>query len=287
MIRKDLHEDNRLSWNAATAAHNSHKVDQARFFRNGGTTLFPEELELLGDLQGKSLVHLQCNAGQDTISLAALGAEVVGVDISDEAIDFARQLSAASGIKAQFERADVFDWLAAAPGRFEPFDIVFSSYGALIWLSDLAPWAAGLAQLLKPGGRLVVQEFHPFSMVFDDDWSHRYAYFGHGQAITWEDGVGDYVAMSGPSLAPSGYDEGLTDFENPHRCHEFTYSIAELLTAVLEAGLVVETFREYPYSNGANLFQNMVEGPGQRFYPPPETPNLPLMYGLVARKPLT
>src|ERR1043165_5327026 len=86
MLARDLHEDNRQSWNSATRAHNSHKGDQAAFLRSGGSTLFLEELELLGDVTGKRLVHLQGNAGQDTLSLAAPGAEVTGVDISDEAI---------------------------------------------------------------------------------------------------------------------------------------------------------------------------------------------------------
>ncbi|MFN2223087.1 MAG: class I SAM-dependent methyltransferase [Candidatus Promineifilaceae bacterium] len=285
MVRRDLHQDNRLSWNAATVAHNSHKRDQAHFFRQGGSTLFPEELELLGDLRGMSLLHLQCNAGQDTLSLATLGAETVGVDISDEAIEFARRLSADSGVRARFERADVYDWLAAAAGKPTRYDIVFSSYGALIWLSDLGSWAASLSRILKPGGRLVLVEFHPFAMVFDYDWSRRFPYFGQGQVMTWEEGVGDYVAMSGPALAPSGYDEGVQDFNNPHRCHEFAHSIAELLTAVLDAGLAIESWREYPYSNGAKLFQDMVEGPGKRMYPPSQTPNLPLMFGLVARRP--
>ena len=81
-LRTDLHEANRLSWNAATVAHNSHKGDQAAFFRGGGSTLFPEELELLGPLAGRTLVHLQCNAGQDTLSLARRGAEATGVDPS-------------------------------------------------------------------------------------------------------------------------------------------------------------------------------------------------------------
>src|SRR4051812_10965825 len=105
MLRKQMHEENRVAWNAATEAHNSHKVDQAGFFREGGSTLFPEEVELLGDIAGLSLVHLQCNAGQDTLSLARLGATVTGVDISDTAIDFARQLSADSGVPATFVRS--------------------------------------------------------------------------------------------------------------------------------------------------------------------------------------
>src|SRR6478609_5857077 len=128
----DAHETNRRSWNAVTIAHNSHKKDQATFFRKGGGTLFPDEVELLGELSGKNLLHLQCNCGQDTLSLAQLGAKVTGVDISDDAIAFARQLSADSGIPAMFERADVFEWLASAEP--DQFDLVFSSYGVLGWL---------------------------------------------------------------------------------------------------------------------------------------------------------
>ena len=285
MIRKDQHEENRLSWNAATEAHNSHKQDQARFLRDGGSTLFPEEIELLGDLQGRSLLHLQCNAGQDALSLVGLGARVTGVDISDVAIEFARQLSIDSGISAAFERADVYDWLAEAAEQSRQFDVVFASYGALVWLSDLYPWAGGVAKVLKPGGRFVLVELHPFAMVFDYDWSHRFPYFGQGQAITWADGVGDYVAMSGAWLAPSGYAEGIQEFKNPHRCHEYSHSVADLISAVLAAGLTLESWREYPYSNGAKLFENMVEGPQGRMFPPADKPNLPLMYGMVARKP--
>jgi len=284
-MRKKLHEENRLSWNEATKAHNSHKRDQAGFLKEGGSTLFPEEIELLGNLQGRTLLHLQCNAGQDSLSLARLGATVTGVDISDTAIDFARRLSLDSGIPARFERADVYDWLAAAAKQSEQFDVVFSSYGALIWLSNINRWAEGVSQVLRPGGRLVLVDFHPVVMIFDYDWSHKFPYFAHGQGSTWEDGVGDYVALSGPSLTPSGYEEGISDFTNPYQCHEFQYSVADLITAVLKAGLVLEAWHEYPYMNGAQLFSDMVAAPGGRMFPPEDKPNLPLMYGLVARKP--
>lgn len=173
-MRRELHEANRRSWNAVTAAHNTHKGDQARFFREGGTTLHREELELLGDLSGRSVLHLQCNSGQDTLSLARLGATVTGVDISDTAIDFARRLSAETGIPATFHRADVYDWLAEAAEWPERYDVVFCSYGALCWLSDLKRWAAGIAAVLAPGGRLVVVDFHPVSLMLDEDWWLRY-----------------------------------------------------------------------------------------------------------------
>ena len=140
------HQMNRLSWNEGTKAHNSHKGDQSAFFRGGGNTLFPEETVLLGGITGKTLLHLQCNCGQDSLSIANhLGAEVTGVDISDEAIRFARQLSQASDIPSDFIRADIYDYFVSACDRF---DVVFSSYGALCWLSDLAAWGRGIASCL-------------------------------------------------------------------------------------------------------------------------------------------
>lgn len=284
MIRKDLHEENRIAWNAATVAHNSHKAGQAAFLREGGSTLFPEELELLDDIAGLSLVHLQCNAGQDTLSLARRGATVTGVDISDEAIAFARQLSAATGISATFHHADVYDWLAEAARGAARYDIAFSSYGAICWLSDIRAWARGIAAILKPGGRFVLVEFHPFAMTFDEDWSHRYPYFTEGRAQSYEHGIGDYVGAAGGALSPSGHLEGVKEFTNPHPGHEWPWGIGEVTTALLDAGLALTVLREYPYSNAAKQFGRMRELPGRRMIPPEDVPNLPLMYGLVARK---
>ncbi len=284
MLRKDLHQENRLSWNEATRAHNSHKRDQARFFREGGSTLFPEEIELLGAVRGLSLVHLQCNAGQDTLSLAKLGAVVTGVDISDEAISFASKLAEDAGIAARFLRMDVYDWLEQTAESDERFDIAFCSYGALCWLSDLPLWARGVAAVLKPGGRFVCVDFHPMLMVFEYDWTLQYSYFGEGNAHTWAEGIGDYVGDSGMALAPSGYLEGAQDFHNPHSCHEFQWTISDLITSLLNAGLTIDAFQEYPYSNGAKLCQRMQEMPGRRMIPPGELPSLPLMFGIVAHK---
>ena len=157
MANRPRHEDNRRGWNLATEAHNSHKADQAAFLRAGGSTLFPEELEMLGDLAGRTLLHLQCNAGQDTLSLARRGATVTGVDISDTAIAFARQLAADSGIPATFERADVYDWLAEAASAGRQFDVVFSSYGFLCWwavAADVAKPSPATASIRTPARAL-------------------------------------------------------------------------------------------------------------------------------------
>ncbi|MBP5976980.1 class I SAM-dependent methyltransferase [Brasilonema sp. CT11] len=283
-VRKNLHQENRLSWNEATKAHNSDKGDQAKFFREGGSTLFSEEKELLGDVTGLSLVHLQCNAGQDTLSLARLGAFVTGVDISDEAITFAQKLSEESGIPATFDRADVFDWLEETARRGEQFDIVFSCYGAVCWISNLNLWAKGIADVLKPGKRFVLVDFHPVAMMFDVDWSHKFSYFSQGKPLTWEDGISDYVASSGTALTPWGYETGVENFRNPYRSHEFQWGIADIISALLSAGLTLEVLKEYAYANGCKIFERMREAPGRRMFPPEDVPNLPLMYEIVARQ---
>jgi SAM-dependent methyltransferase len=281
MLKKNLHEANRLSWNAATRAHNSHKGDQARFLREGGSTLFPEEIELLGELRGRSLLHLQCNSGQDTLSLAARGAFVTGVDISDEAISFARRLSADSGFPGTFERADVYDWLASAPPA--RYDLVFSSYGAISWLSDLGSWAEGISRVLKPGGRFVLVEFHPVLWIFDEKLRLAYPYSG-GQHVPEASGVPDYVARSGENLVPWGYEEGVRDFQNPHPSHGFQWGLADILNPLLRHGLALERLEEYCYTNGCRVLEGMREAPGHRYLLPEGVPELPLMFGLSVRR---
>ena len=283
-MRPDLHEANRRSWNEATHAHNSHKGDQAAFFRAGGSTLYPEELEMLGDVAGRSLAHLQCNSGQDSLSLAQLGAQVTGVDISDEAVAFATRLSAESGVAARFERSDLFDWFAKAQAEGRRFDRVFTSYGTICWLSDLKAWGRGVADLLEPGGRFGMVEFHPFSLVFDPQWAPRHDYFAEGP-IEEPDGVGDYVADSGETLALDAYHAGVEEFRNPNPAFEFYWGVGEVVSALVEAGLRLERLVEYPYSNGWAGFADMQDLGGGRLAPPPSMPRIPLMYGLSATRP--
>ena len=272
-------EANRRSWNLATDAHNSHKRDQAGFLRAGGSTLFPEEIALLGDVRGKRLLHLQCNAGQDTLSIASrLGATVTGVDIADTAIDFARRLGAESGIPGEFHRADVYDWLdwAAAAGR--QFDVVFASYGWMVWLPDLERWARGVAEVLAPGGRVVTVEFHPFAGALDDDYRVAFPQFG-GERSEIAEGIGDYVEDS--LLAPSGYERGVGAFANPHPVHEFGWALADVIGPLLRAGFRLDAFEEYPYVNGCRLFPGMRETGGGRIALAEGVPPFPLMFGLA------
>jgi len=277
---RNLHEANRASWNRATAQHNSHKGDQAAFFRAGGTTLFQEEIELLGDVRDLDLVHLQCNAGQDTLSIVStLGVRATGVDISDEAVEFARRLSQQSGVPARFLRSDIFDWF---DDNEASFDVAFVSYGAICWLSDLHAWGAGVARCLRPGGRLVFLDFHPFFNALEDDWQIKLDGMGGGHSV-WDDGVGDYVADSvvlpdGSRLAEQEY------WRNGSPAHEFSWGVSDIVMGLIDAGLAITQLREYPYSNGFRKFARMRELPGRRWTVPEGMPVIPMMLGIVAEK---
>lgn len=277
------HEQNRASWNAVTSAHNSHKIDQAAFLKAGNSTLYLEEVSRLSPLQGQRLLHLQCNCGQDTLSLAQLGAEVTGVDISDEAIAFAQTLSQDSQIPASFERADVLDWLEQAQTQGRQFERVFSSYGVVGWLRDLQAWARGIAGVLAPQGRFVLVEFHPFLWTMDEDGKPIDGYFGEHRIIEAQ-GVPDYVASSGESLAPSGFSSGIENFENPHASVEFRFTLGDVVSALAQAGLFIEELTEFPHSNGYRPSAAHIEKKPGIFIPGPALHSHPMMFAVVATK---
>ena len=279
-----LHEANRASWNAATIAHNSHKGDQIWFFTNGGDTLFPEELELLGDLQGKRVLHLQCNCGQDSLSLAKRGADVTAIDISDQAIDFARNLSVRARVPVQLHRADLYDWLEDNQRPSEAFDIVFCSYGAMRYLSKIDVWARLTAGVLRHGGRLVAVDFHPLLYMFDRSGELQHPYSSPGEPHTLPGGVEDYVGESGPELLAGEFHEGIRKFQNPYPQHTYHWGLGEISAALLQAGYRISALHEYPYANGRRHFADGQVREPRRALPPPHLPQLPMMFGLLAEK---
>ncbi|MEZ4266545.1 MAG: class I SAM-dependent methyltransferase [Myxococcota bacterium] len=270
----------RESWNIATRNHNVHKGDQAAFLRGGGELLFSEELELLGPLAGKELVHLQCNAGQDSLCLARRGARVVGVDFSDEAVAFARRLSVDAGIPARFELAEVVSWLHATPERF---DLAFTSYGTVGWLPDLARWARGVARVLRPGGAFVYVEFHPLVWSIGPDLGlSGDDYFS---TEPFREPVGDYVAESGAALGAIAADQPAVSAPNAVPATSYQHGLGAVVQALLHAGLTLETLAEHPHSNGCRTNPAQVLGPDRRYHWPDGAARVPLMFSLRARKP--
>ncbi|MFM2138111.1 MAG: hypothetical protein RJA57_418 [Bacteroidota bacterium] len=228
-MEPDFFEANRHLWNLRTAVHvGSAFYDRAGFLA-GAPALTPIELGELGDLSGRSLLHLQCHFGMDTLDWARRGAVVTGVDISDVSIQEAERLRDEMGLKARFIRCNVLDTPAHVP---ETFDIVFTSYGTIGWLPDLEPWAAVIAQKLKPGGLFFLAEFHPVVWMFDDSFSRIQYPYRKGPVIVTENG-GTYTDRDALIAAQE---------------YSWNHGIGEVLSALMGAGLTLRSFREYDHS---------------------------------------
>lgn len=258
-------EVNRKAWNTRTELHLSSAFYDVEGFVAGRDPLTALELELLGPLAGLEVLHLQCHFGQDTLSLARHGARVTGLDISDTAIEEARKLTERCGLKADWHCGNVIDHVA----RFEfGFDVVFSSYGTIGWLPELRSWARNIVSYLRPGGRFVFVEFHPVVWMFDNAFTRvQYAYFNRERIVEEEQG-------------------SYADREAPQRLASVTWNhdLAEVLTALLDEGLVIERFVELDGSPHA-CFENAVQGADGLFRIKGMEGRLPMVYGLVARKP--
>jgi SAM-dependent methyltransferase len=224
-------ENNRSLWNSWTRLHQRSRLYDIEGFKTGQTSLKPLELEEVGDVTGKSLLHLQCHFGMDTLSWARLGARVTGVDFSEEAITHARSLSAEVNLPANFICSSIYDLPDALDERF---DIVFTSYGVLSWLPDLERWGEIIAHFLKPGGIFYIVEFHPFMEMFDDEGGTlAYPYFHTPEPIKLQ-AIGSYAAPD------------ATEFT--HTEYNWAHSLSDTVNAVIRAGLRLEFIHEFPFS---------------------------------------
>ncbi|MGY2133010.1 class I SAM-dependent methyltransferase [Hymenobacter sp. HD11105] len=257
-------ELNRQLWNAKTDFHVRSEFYDVEGFLGGKSSLNDLELGLLGDVAGKSILHLQCHFGQDSLSLSRLGARVTGVDLSDQAIAKARELAAQLGLSAEFICSDVYD----LPNHLhQQFDVVFTSYGVLGWLPDMGRWAGVVSHFLKPGGQLVLVEFHPAVWMFDNDFTHvQYSYFNR-QTIT-EVETGTYADRSAPL---------------EQTAVSWNHDLGEVLGSLLQEGLEIKHFAEYDYSP-YNCFSNMEQIAERKFQLKNMAGKLPLMYSVVANK---
>ena len=239
-------------------------------FKAGKSKLKPVEREELSGVAGKTLLHLQCHFGLDTLSWAREGAIVTGVDFSEPALAAARQLAADTGIEARFILSDVY----SLPEKLdEQFDIVFTSYGVLCWLPDVPRWARVAAHFVRPGGTFYIAEFHPFAHVFDDapdvtDLHVRYPYFPGDAPLRFEvDGT--YAA---------------TTKMEPHPTYEWPHPVSEVVTALIEAGLRIEFFHEFPHTSFRFVpFMEPVDG-GRMLRLTKHDGSVPLVYSIKATK---
>jgi SAM-dependent methyltransferase len=267
----EFQETNRRWWDGVAALHVDSEFYDVESFRAGRNSLYQLEIDDMGPVEGKTLLHLQCHFGQDTLSWARLGATVTGLDFSEAAIEAARTLAAEVGVEAEFVASNVYEAGEALGGR--QFDAIYTGGGALVWLPDLDGWAQVVASCMKPGGTFYLREFHPFSHVFDaaagEGLQVRYPYFQPAEPQRFEDVGGSYAVAA-------RLEHDVT--------YEWAHPIGEVVTAIVQAGLQIEFLHEVDYTE-FKQFPFMVEEPEGVWRLPEHAESVPLIYSLRARKP--
>ncbi|MBK8930110.1 MAG: class I SAM-dependent methyltransferase [Chitinophagaceae bacterium] len=257
-------EINKNSWNKRTAVHLKSEFYDQENFLNGQTSLNDIELNLLGNIEGKSILHLQCHFGQDSISLSRLGAKVTGVDLSDKAIEAARQIAKETNENTNFICCNIYDL-----PKFlnQQFDIVFTSYGTIGWLPHLGKWANIISQYLKPGGQFVFVEFHPIVWMFDDNFEKiDYRYFNSGAITETESGT---YADKNANIK--------LEYVN------WNHGTSEVLNSLINNGLEINAFDEYDYSP-YNCFNKTIEFEPKKFRIEHLGNKIPMVFSILATK---
>lgn len=270
-------DDNRALWDDRAPAHAGspdYRFAEYRDDPEALSTVVALDRQWLGDLHGRSAVHLQCHIGTDTVSLARLGARpVVGLDLSPASVEQARRLAADARADVEFVVGEVDDAVDLLGGR--TFDLVYTGVGALLWLPDIVRWAGVVADLLSPGGMLFVRDAHPVLLALDDEDTEfvlRYPYFETDEPTTWTGGDTYVDVVDGPRVhdLPS---------------HQWNHGLGEIVTALLERGLVLEHLAEHTWTDWApwGLWEPVAPG----FWALPEglRDRVPTMFSVRARKP--
>jgi SAM-dependent methyltransferase len=265
---------NRELWDAWTKIHVASDFYDVNAFRNGERPIRVADYERdeVGSVDGKSLLHLQCHFGLDTLSWARLGAEVTGIDFSVEAIAAARDLAGELGIPATFVRSDLYQLPEVLS---QQFDIVYTSCGVLGWLPDIASWGRVAAHFIRPGGFLYVTEIHPVAQVFENEGVEpgelrlAYPYWSHPEPLRF-DVKGSYADRGAAT-------DGLVEYGWDH-------SLGEIVTSVADAGLRLEYLHEFDFVRWPVDF--LVHGEDGRWrLPDGSKGSLPLFFSLKATKP--
>jgi 2-polyprenyl-3-methyl-5-hydroxy-6-metoxy-1,4-benzoquinol methylase len=262
---------NRDLWDELAPIHAASDFYNVADFKAGGIHLRQYEVEELGDVTGKDLLHLMCHIGVDTLSWARLGARVTGTDLSDESIRTARALAEEVGIEARFITSDVYDLPAHLE---EEFDVVYMSRGVIGWLPHLDRWGRVVAHFLRPGGTFYISEIHPLAQVFDDkegttDLTLGYPYFSHREPLV--------------QFTKGSYADRDADLKHV-MTFTWAHDLGDIVTSLASAGLRIDFLHEFPFSEWEKPFLIRAEDGTWRL-PPEQSGEIPLSFSLAATKP--
>jgi ubiquinone/menaquinone biosynthesis C-methylase UbiE len=267
-------EANRELWDAWTGINAASEFYDVSSFKTGqdGIRLADYERAEIGPIEGRTLLHLQCHFGLDTLSWARLGARVTGADFSPAGIAAARALADELAIPATFVESNIYQLPEVLDGQF---DVVYTSRGVLGWLPDIAGWARVAARYVKPGGFLYVTEVHPVAQVFESEGVKpgelklAYPYWSHQAPLSF--------AVKGSYADPSAPTDGLVE-------HGWDHSLGEIVSSVIEAGLRLEFLHEFDFVEWPVEF--LVRGEDGRYrLPAGSKGELPLFFSLKASRP--
>jgi len=264
MNHQQYFDANRDAWNKKTFVHKNSSFYDIVSFKADKTSLNEIELKELGSVNGKTLLHLQCHFGMDTLSWAREGAIVTGIDFSEEAIKTAEELREELNIPAEFICCNVYD---TSQYINQQFDIVFTSYGVIGWLPELDAWAKVIAESLKVGGIFYMVEFHPVVWMLDEDFQYI-KYYYHNESVVEDEQTGSYADR----YADIHYKE-----------YGWNHSIGEVLNSLIKHGLMILHFNEFNFSC-YNCFNNLVQGEDGYWRVKGLENKIPMMYSLKATK---
>mgnify|MGYP002630525864 FL=1 len=263
---KKYFETNKDTWDKKVSIHAKSEFYDVEGFKKGKTSLNKYELKELGDVKGKTLLHLQCHFGQDTLSFSRLGAKCTGIDLSPEGIKQAKLLNDELGLDATFIETNLYDVPDNVKGKF---DIVFASYGVIGWLPDLKTWGEIIASKLKSGGVFYLIEFHPIVWMFDFLQTPPKLTYPYLQSeVIYEEYKGTYTNNDADIMSKEyGWNHGL----------------GEVVSALTKVGLQIEFLHEFeksPY----NSFPEMDKTEDGMYVLKENQRMFPLLYSIRATK---
>jgi SAM-dependent methyltransferase len=257
-------EINSKAWNDKTEVHLKSEFYDHDSFLSGKNTLKSPELEVLGDISGKRILHLQCHFGQDTLSMSRMGAIMTGLDFSEKAISIAMNTNDKLGLNAKFICTDVYN---LPPALYGKFDVVFTSYGTIGWLPELDSWAKTISNALVPDGKFIMVDFHPFIWTFDNAIQKiEYDYFNGAPIIEQIDGT--YADRNAPIKTQT---------------ISWNHGIGEILNALLKNGINILEFTEKDFSP-FDCFENMKKIETDRFVFRHIEQSIPMIYRITGMK---